>query len=192
MSAINTYLNGIRNHDWASDVRDDIVNAITECYNNSTIADGAITPDKIENGAVRTAKIKDLAVTEAKVAAGAITTAKLADGAVTGAKISKETIDLVASNASTQTIDTVDSVTFNMSGSVIVLNCVFTTARIVNSNGALFTFNGNRSPISNITVPIFDNSGNVKFVKIDTSGRIIVSSANIPIGTYILNAMWIR
>ena len=142
MSAIDTYLDGIRNHDWASDVRDDIANAIEQCYSDVQAA--------------------------------------------------STDIELTASNSNTQTIETINSVTFKISGKVVVLNCVFTTGRIVNSNGKLFSFDFYKTSKSDMTVPVFDNSGNVKFVNITSYGDITVKSTNLPIGTYTLNATWIR
>ena len=52
-----------------------------------SVADGAVTADKLAAGAVTTAKIAALAVTTALLAAGAGTTEKVADASITTAKL---------------------------------------------------------------------------------------------------------
>lgn len=63
-----------------------IVQAMRDMSQGS-VADGAITEEKLSDGAVTAAKIALLGVTAAVIAAGAVTTEKLSDGAVTTAKI---------------------------------------------------------------------------------------------------------
>jgi hypothetical protein len=53
-----------------------------------TVANSAITTDKINAAAVTTAKINDAAITTAKINDAAVTTAKINDAAVTAAKLS--------------------------------------------------------------------------------------------------------
>jgi hypothetical protein len=82
---IRTYINGT------------LKTFVDNLQDGSGLADGSITPRKLENyavwedkidaKAVTTAKIADRAVTTAKIADGAVTTGKIADGAVTTGKI---------------------------------------------------------------------------------------------------------
>ena len=59
------------------------------------IADDAVTTSKLDDGAVTTAKLDDGAVTTAKLDDSAVTTAKLNDGSVTYAKLDSDLSDMV-------------------------------------------------------------------------------------------------
>lgn len=93
MSAISTILARLRSAIWAIDVRDDIADAIEQCYSdvsNPTLQTDALEAaiqEKIDEGEMAALTIGDGTITAAKLAANAVTTPKIADGSITQAKL---------------------------------------------------------------------------------------------------------
>lgn len=93
MSAISTILAKLRSAIWAIDVRDDIADAIEQCYSDvsnptlQTEALEAAIQEKIDEGEMAALTIGDGTITAAKLAANAVTTPKIADGSITQAKL---------------------------------------------------------------------------------------------------------
>ena len=93
MSAISTILAKLRSAIWAIDVRDDIADAIEQCYSdvsNPTLQTEALEEAiqaKIDEGKMAALAIGDGTITVAKLAANAVTTPKIADGSITQAKL---------------------------------------------------------------------------------------------------------
>ena len=93
MSAISTILARLRSAIWAIDVRDDIADAIEQCYSdvsNPTLQTDALEAaiqEKIDEGEMASLTIGDGTITAAKLAANSVTTPKIADGSITQAKL---------------------------------------------------------------------------------------------------------
>lgn len=101
MSSIAQYLQSIRNAILARTVRNDIANAIEQCYDDvhnptlNTEAIQAAVQAKIDAGQMAALTIADGSLTGAKLANGTIPTAKIADGAVTAGKIASGIIPAI-------------------------------------------------------------------------------------------------
>ena len=99
MSAISTILNHLRSAIWAIDVRDDIADAIAQCYSDvsnptlQTEALEAAIQTKIDEGEMAALTIGDGTITAAKLATGVIDGTLTTSGAAAGAK---ETGDKIA------------------------------------------------------------------------------------------------
>ena len=109
MSAISTILTRLRAAIWAIDVRDDIANAIEQCYSDvsnptlQTEALEAALQTKIDEGEMAALTIGDHTITAAKLAQGVIDNTLTTSGAAADAKKTGDEIAAVKANLDTQT-----------------------------------------------------------------------------------------
>ena len=109
MSAISTILTRLRAAIWAIDVRDDIANAIEQCYSdvsNPTLRTEALEAalqNKIDQGKMAALTIGDHTITAAKLAQGVIDNTLATSGAAADAKKTGDELTAIKADLDAQT-----------------------------------------------------------------------------------------
>ena len=122
MSAISTILTRLRAAIWAIDVRDDIANAIEQCYSDvsnptlQTEALEAALQTKIDEGEMAALTIGDHTITAAKLAQGVIDNTLATSGAAADAKKTGDEISAIKAD--------LDAVAFPTEAKEALVNCL--------------------------------------------------------------------
>ena len=122
MSAISTILNNLRSAIWAIDVRDDIADAIEQCYSDvsnptlQTEALEAALQTKIDQGEMAALTIGDHTITAAKLAQGVIDNTLATSGAAADAKKTGDEISAIKAD--------LDAVAFPTEAKEALVNCL--------------------------------------------------------------------
>jgi hypothetical protein len=128
MSAISTILTRLRAAIWAIDVRDDIANAIEQCYSDvsnptlKTEALEAALQTKIDEGEMAALTIGDGTITAAKLASGVIDNTLATSGAAADAKKTGDEIAAVKADLDTLE-ETVEDTSLSDEAKAALLAC---------------------------------------------------------------------
>ena len=127
-----------------------------------TVADNAVTTNKIKDGAVTSGKIADGTISTCDIADNTVTAAKIASGTITGAKIAGTTITGSNIASGTITADKMDMNAILPVGSIIawhktLYNSLDTTHWVECNGGTVRTDVG--SPIGGASIPNLNGDG---------------------------------